>query len=156
MSIKGPAPDLQADARDFFAKLLHDGLTAVRLRLYFSRYGEAVPACGLWHELCDAGGTLWAHGAGIEAALLPDHASEKFYGEAILRRSLFQRPANVVGRGGRSRALRFGWHGLLIDLWMPGRRRGRAHLSARLRAYQGESTGKQRSGRSCHVSPAQI
>jgi hypothetical protein len=66
---------------------------------------------------CDAGGTLWAHGAGIEAALLPDHASKKFYGEAILRRSLFQRPANAVGRGRiRSRALRFGWHGLLIDL----------------------------------------
>jgi hypothetical protein len=78
------------------------------------------PACGLWHELCDAGGTLWAHGAGIEAALLPDHASEKFHGEAILCRSLFQRPANVVGRGRiRSRALRFGWHGLLIDLWRP-------------------------------------
>ena len=94
---------------------------------------------------------FWAHGAGIEAALLPDHASEKFYGEAILRRSLFQRPANVVGRGRiRSRALRFGWHGLLIDLWMPGRRRGRAHLSARFGTYQGESTGKQRSGRSCH------
>jgi hypothetical protein len=99
----------------------------------------------------------WAHSAGIEAAFLPDHASEKFYGEAILCRSLFQRPANIVGCGRiRSRALRFAWHGLFIDLWRPGGRRGRARLSARLRAYQRESTGKQRSGRSCHVSLAQI
>ena len=81
------------------------------------RIGESVPASGLRHELCDARSTLWAHSAGIEAALLPDHASEKFDGEAILCRSLFQRPANVVGCARiRSRALRFGWHGLLIDL----------------------------------------
>jgi hypothetical protein len=76
-------------------------------------------------------------------ALLPDHASEKFHGEAIFCRSLFQRPANVVGCGRiGGRALRFAWRGLLIDLRRPGGRRGRAHLSARLRAYQGESTGK--------------
>jgi hypothetical protein len=107
------------------------------------RIGKAVPASGLWHELCDTRSALWAHGAGIEAALLPDHASEKFYGEAILCRSLFQRPANIVGCGWiRSQALRFAWRGLLIGFWMPDGRRGRAHLSARLRAYQGESTGK--------------
>jgi hypothetical protein len=54
----------------------------------------------------------------------------------------------LVGCGRiRGRALRFAWHGLLIDLWMPDGRRGRARLSARLRAYQGESTGRQRSGR---------
>src|SRR4029077_19030841 len=106
-----------------------------------------------WHELCDARSALWAHGAGIEAALLPDHASEKFDGEAILCRSLFQRPANVVGCARiRGRALRFAWRGLLIGFWMHGGRRDRARLRARLRAYQGESTGKQRSDRSCHVS----
>ena len=104
---------------------------------------EAVPASGLRHELCDARGTLWTHSAGIEAALLPDHASEKFDGEAILCRSLFQCPANVDGCGRiGDRALRFAWRGLLIGFWMPGCRRGCARLSARLRAYQGESTGK--------------
>src|ERR1700719_3306980 len=106
------------------------------------RIGEAVPASGLRHELCDARGSLWAHSAGIEAALLPDHASEKFYGEAILCRSLFQRPANIVGCGRiGGRALRFAWRGLLIGFWMRGGRRDRVRLRARLRAYQGESTG---------------
>jgi hypothetical protein len=120
------------------------------------RMGESVPASGLRHELCDARSTLWAHSAGVEAALLPDHASEKFNGEAILCRSLFQRPANVVGCARiRGRALRFAWRGLLIGFWMHGGRRDRARLRARLRAYQGESTGKQRSDRSCHVSLAQ-
>jgi hypothetical protein len=32
------------------------------------RIGEAVPAGGLRHELCDARSTLWTHSAGIEAA----------------------------------------------------------------------------------------
>jgi hypothetical protein len=66
---------------------------------WIERIGETVPGSGLRHELCDARSALWAHGAGIEAALLPDHASEKFHGEAILCCSLFQCPANVVGCG---------------------------------------------------------
>jgi hypothetical protein len=116
------------------------------------RIGEAVPACGLWHELCDARGTLWAHGAGIEAALLPDYASEKFYGKAILCRSLFQRPANIAGCGRiRSRALRFAWRRRFSGLLMPRCRRCGARLRIRMRASQGECTGKQRSDQSGHA-----
>ena len=114
--------------------------------------GEAVPASGLRHELCDARGALWAHRTGIETALLPDHASEKFSGEGVLCRRLFQHPANVIGRGWiRSRGLRFNGHSRLTGLGMHRCRRGGARLRIRLPAYQGESTGQQRSDRSSHV-----
>ena len=58
------------------------------------RIGEAMPASGLWHELCDARGALWAHSAGIETALLPDHASEKFDGDT----ASLPRPAPASGK----------------------------------------------------------
>ena len=81
------------------------------------RIGEAMPASGLRHELCDARSALWAHSAGIEAAFLPNDTSEKFDGKTVLCRSLFHRPANVVGWGWiGDRALRFAGCGLLIPL----------------------------------------
>jgi hypothetical protein len=50
------------------------------------RIGQAVPASGLRHELCNARSALWTHSTGIETAFLPDHASEKFNRESVLRR----------------------------------------------------------------------
>ena len=99
------------------------------------RVGEAVPASCLRHELGDARGAFWAHSAGIEAALLPDDASEKFDGQAVLRRGLLQRPANVICRrwiGGR--VLRFDRHSRLFGLLMHRYWRGGARLRVRLRA----------------------
>jgi hypothetical protein len=99
------------------------------------RIGQAVPASGLRHELCDARSALWTHRTGIETAFLPDHASEKFNGEGVLRRRLFQRPANVVGCGWiGSGGLRFDRHGRLIGLVIGRCRRGGARLRIRLRA----------------------
>jgi hypothetical protein len=81
------------------------------------RIGKAVPASGLRHELGDARSALRAHSAGIEAAFLPDHPSEKFNGEAVLRRGLLQRPTNVFGCGRiGSGGLRFDGHGRLFGI----------------------------------------
>ena len=78
------------------------------------RIGKPVPIGGLRHELRDAFGALVADRAGVEAALLPDHAGEELDRKLVLRRVLLDRAADVVGgrrRFGRRRADRPGFAG---------------------------------------------
>ena len=42
------------------------------------RIGKAVPASGLWHELCDARSALWAHGAGTIGSRSPIREAYRF------------------------------------------------------------------------------
>ena len=90
-------------------------------------------------------------GAGIEAALLPNNAGEKLDGKRIVRRCLLQCAANVIGCGWfRCWSLRSAWRQRFSGLLMRRCRRCGA-LRIRMRASQGECTGKQRSDQSGHA-----
>jgi len=61
------------------------------------RIGKARKICRLRHELRNALGAFVAHGARVETALLPDHASQKLDRQLVLRRGILQRAADIVG-----------------------------------------------------------
>jgi hypothetical protein len=99
------------------------------------RIGEAVPTSGLRHELSDARSALWAHSTGIETAFLPDDASEKFDGEAVLCGGLLQCPTNVVCSSRiDAPGLRFDWRNRLIGVVVKRCWGGGTRLRIRLRA----------------------
>src|SRR6202040_1766387 len=64
------------------------------------RIGQAAPIRRLRHELRNTLRALGAHGLRVEAALLPDHASEEFDGKAIRRSVLLDGAADVIGGWG--------------------------------------------------------
>jgi hypothetical protein len=108
---------------------------------WVERVSKAVPAGRLGHELSNARCPLGADGTSIETAFLPDHASEKFDGERVLRRCLLQRPTNLV----RGRCMRSSSRLGLSGRWCC------ACLRIRMPAPQRERTSEQRSGEPGHA-----
>ena len=138
----------KTEIAEFLAQLAQIASGMAQRRDRIERIGKAAPIRRLRHELRDALGTLGAHGAGVEAALLPDDAGEELDRQLVFRRVLLDGAADVVGAR-RLRGCRRG--GRLLRR----RRRARGLLRVRRRSEErggrGESARGERYGKARHA-----